>query len=306
MSQLIKIGETKGHAGPIYSITRGKSSESIFTCSGDRFVAEWSIPQMEVLPFSVKLENPAFKVLHDSEQGLLLLGNSIGGIHVIDLKQGKELRLLQAHEKGVFSFLLLREGETGAQQLLSGGGGGRLNLWSYPEMELLRSIPLHPSKIRCIELLDDGNVFIGQSNGMASVLDPIYFNTKAEWKAHEGGVFCLLHHPNKPLIITGGKDGHLRLWHKNTFEEVLAIPAHNFGIYDLKVINKTYLVSASRDKTLALWDLKSMDVLHRVSRPKVNMHTHSINCLFWDEASQVLISAGDDRRIIFWAIDENA
>lgn len=305
MNKFIKIGETKGHTGPIYDASLGKSKDSIFTCSGDRFLAEWDLKTMSASPFSVRLEQPCFAIEHDQERNLLLLGNSLGGIHLIDLKASKELRLLQVHEKGVFSFLRVKN-QDDKVLLLSGGGAGKLQVWEYPEMNLHRTIVMAPSKIRCIEALEDGKIFVGQSNGMATIMDDVFFNTLAEWKAHEGGVFSLLNHPKKKVLISGGKDGHLRLWKKDNFEEVLAIPAHNFGIYDLKLVKNKYLVSASRDKTLALWDVDSMDLLHRARRPQINMHTHSINTLVWNEELEVLVSAGDDRRIIFWKIDENA
>ncbi len=304
MSKFIKIGETKGHTGPIYDTSLGKSQNSIFTCSGDRFLAEWDLKTMTASPFSVRLEQPCFAIEHHREAGLLLLGNSLGGIHLIDLKASKELRLLQAHEKGVFSFLRWRN-QDGKELLLSGGGAGKLQVWNYPEMSLYRTIVMSPSKIRCIEALEDGRIFIGQSNGMATVMDDVFFNTHHEWQAHEGGVFSMLHHPKKKIIITGGKDGHLRLWKKDGFDEVLAIPAHNFGIYDLQLVKNKYLVSASRDKTLTLWDISSMDLLHRARRPQMHTHTHSINTLIWNNELEILVSAGDDRRIIFWKIDEN-
>jgi WD40 repeat protein len=104
-------------------------------------------------------------------------------------------------------------------------------------------------------------------------------------------------------MISGGKDGHLRLWHSNDSRLLMEIPAHNFGIYDLVISpDKSLLASASRDKSVKIWDLNDLSPLDKIARPKYEAHTHSVNTLLWNDNPELLISAGDDRKIKCWKI----
>jgi len=64
------------------------------------------------------------------------------------------------------------------------------------------------------------------------------------------------------------------------------------------------MISVSRDKAIKLWDLNSFTHLKTIKRPEFNSHTHSINALFYSATEDLLITAGDDRRIIKWKLEE--
>ena len=95
------------HSGPIYGLCPGRSADTVFTASGDRFVVEWNIRTLQQERFAVKLEHPAYKVLFISEFNLLIIGNSIGGLHVIDTTTKKELRYFTTHTNGIYDIQCL-------------------------------------------------------------------------------------------------------------------------------------------------------------------------------------------------------
>ncbi|MGB1032241.1 MAG: hypothetical protein ACPGWM_06490 [Flavobacteriales bacterium] len=297
---MTKVSEMKGHSGPIYSLEQGKSPKSLFTCSGDSFVAEWDIEKMEPTPFSIKLETPAYSLLHDTSFKRLLIGNSVGEIHVIDLVQKTESRFLQAHHKGVFAFAMV------AQEgwIISAGGNGNLAVWDRESLNFVRHVSLPPAKIRSLLYLEEKNeLWVAQGNGMIHVLDLPYFNTKASFMAHEEGANSLVYYREKDVVISGGKDAHLRVWKAENKDEVLSMPAHNFGIYSLYIKGNT-MISVSRDKAIKLWDLNDFSHIETIKRPKEESHTHSINALYYSTEMDVFITAGDDRRIIKWKLSE--
>jgi WD40 repeat protein len=66
--------------------------------------------------------------------------------------------------------------------------------------------------------------------------------------------------------------------------------------------NKKLLASASRDKTIKIWDAESLELLKVLDRTKYpTSHTHSVNRLLWLN-DDTLISTGDDRKVICWKI----
>ena len=90
---------------------------------------------------------------------------------------------------------------------------------------------------------------------------------------------------------------------KNSFKIVKSIPAHNYAIYDIVFLNGlNLLATASRDKTIKLWDANSFDFLVRISKENYDAHSHSVNSLYWVENKNMLLSAGDDQKIKIWKI----
>jgi len=114
------------------------------------------------------------------------------------------------------------------------------------------------------------------------------------------GATALALHPQKPVLVSGGKDGHLRTWRTDQgFGALLELPAHKASIYRIAFSpDGNLMATASRDKTAKLWDASTLAPVGRLDR-SAGGHTHSVNALLWCGAT--LITAGDDRRILAWS-----
>jgi WD40 repeat protein len=300
VTQVKKVRELSGHAGPIYAFSEGRSAGRLLTGSGDRFVAEWDLAQGVASPFSVKMEDPVFAVHCMINTGILLIGTGNGNLHIIDLKAGKEVKNLKVHSKGIFSILPVPE----EQMVIVAGGDGLLSVWSTEDWRLLRHFQVSANKLRHL-MRDANHLYVCDSDGYMRVFDIPWLNELHQFEAHEGGCYHSVKHPTKPLIVSGGKDGHLRFWHtEENWREVRSIPAHNYGIYSIVFSpDKRFAASASRDKSIKIWHADTFEPAARLVRPQFPMHTHSINWLWW-HPDGTLISGGDDRKIMLWSVLE--
>jgi len=285
-----------GHAAAVYAIASGRSASTFFSASGDRFVTEWNVDTGEQEAFAVKLEQPAFSLCYVKSVNLLFVGNSIGGIHVIDLAEKKEIRYLVQHTNGIYDMVF----DAPRNQLIVAGGDGVMSVWSLPDLQLLVALPLITEKLRQLTFnAAQTSLAIASGDGGIRLLDPLFFNEISLTTLHPEGATSVSFHPTKSVILSGGKDAMLRIHSLENHAELFAIPAHNFAIYSIAFNpSGTLFATASRDKTIKIWNATTLDLIERLDH-KSGGHSHSVNKLLWMN-EHVFLSCSDDRKIIQW------
>lgn len=284
------------HIAGIYALCLGPDG-TLLSGSADKHVVAWDSETGEQSGFAAKLNQAVYALDYLSEHRQLLVGNSHGGFHVLDLDAGKELRLLQVHKRGIFGFQKLP-----GQRLAVTGGDGSVSFWDAPTLNLIRHIPLSGKKLKKIILLNNATIAVADSAGPIHLLDAESFNPAGQLAGHHNGSNCLAMHPSKNVLISGGRDAHLRIWDTETSREMHAVAAHNFSIYDMAFSpDGKWLATASFDKTVKLWNADTMELVQRIERPDPAAHRASVNALVWLD-NQRLVTAGDDKRITFWKL----
>ncbi|MBP6392377.1 MAG: hypothetical protein KA175_13010 [Flavobacteriales bacterium] len=330
------IHSFNGHRGPIYALARGLTGGSFLSGSGDGLVVEWHEDRPQDGAVLVNVGQAVFALGLMRQAELLFIGTEGGGLHVVDLASRKEIHLFEVHQKGVFRIVELPGGRmacAGGDGTLSVWGSvgterekvqgrrlkeeemtGRANgpsglplspstsplSPSFARVALQRQIPLCEEKLRDIALsADGGSIAVACGDGTVRILESNLFNELFTLSAHAGGSTSVAWHPGKPALVSGGKDGHIRLWRSDdAFTPSLAFPAHRGSIYTIAFSEEGHLcATASRDKTAKLWDASTFDAMGRSDR-SMGGHTHSVNAAIW--SGDALITAGDDKRILLW------
>jgi len=299
-----KVAQFKGHDAGIYAISLGQKPETFFTAGTDKVVAEWNTKSGKGETFSIKLNQTIYSLSHLTLINRLIIGTANGGIHWVDLTLKKELFLKTLHQNGVFDLKPFNH----QKKIVASSADGSFSVWDTQSAELLYHIKLKEQKIRSINFnLDESLLLACGSSGYIYVFETSSFKEIGCFKAHELAANIAIFHPKKRVIISGGRDAYLRIWNlDNNFELVGEIPAHNFAIYQIAVDQtNSYFATASRDKTIKIWDLTSLDLLKRIERIPDGGHVNSVNNLMWHPYENQLISISDDRSIIIWEIIQN-
>jgi WD40 repeat protein len=296
MTGVRKLGQLTGHDGSIYAITGGFEENQILTGGADRVLASWDVQTMKSNPFAIRLDHSFYASLYVDPFQYMFIGNSSGGIHVIDLNERKEIRHFQLHKAGIYDFKY----DPVHQMLYVASGDGSLSVWDVKNLSLIKHLQLDNSKLRKLLLIESESlIFAASVSGEIFVLNLEDLKPVSRIKAHDS-VYSLEHHRDKKLLISGGKDAYLRFWSlTDNFKLIREIPAHNFAIYDIKRCDNFY-ATASRDKSIKLWDPRSFDLLEKLAIPGHQAHKNSVNALLWLEKQKILCSVSDDRSIILW------
>lgn len=297
---LTRIEERTGHNAAIYALK--PAPDGFYSAAADGFIVHWHREDVDFGRVVAKVEGGKFLSLETLPDGGLVAGALDGGIHW--LYPGQEERNLHVahHQRGVFALLRV------ADDVFSAGGDGVLTRWDAKTGRTMESLPLSANSLRCIAYLERYDLlFVGSSDSKVYSVNRKDFSLAGSGNANEPSVFTVAALPESlfPGYVSGGRDARLRL-SKLAFVKAPILP----GVIDahLATINALafdptgrYLATASRDKTVKLWEAQSLDLLKVCEVVRDRGHVNSVNTLLWlDE--ETLITAGDDRRILTWKL----
>ncbi len=293
-----------GHRSAVYALASGTHAAEVLSCGGDGLVAAWDVRSGGDARLVATVPTQVFSLLHLEGYGLLAAGQMHGGIHIVDLLKGAEVRHLSHHTGSVYALCY----DALRQQLWSGGGDGAVAVWSVPDFRLLHTITLSKNNIRILRLAPDGNtVLAGCSGNYVHILDAATSRPVQQWEAHTASVFSIAHNDTGNWLYTGSRDAYLKMWDTTKNHELYhAVPAHLLTINDLVYLHgMNLLASAGRDKHVKVWDPAQLALLKVIDHERLQGHTHSVNRLWWMPDAQCLVSASDDKTVQVWAFDND-
>jgi WD40 repeat protein len=296
-----KDKEYPGHRGSIYGLALSQDKRWLYSAGDDGTVAEWDLQaEGENGKAILRISGGIYALGLLEEKQVLVVGGSTGTIYFIDLASHRILHQYARTRDAIYGVWH----HASSQTLWLLHGGGYLSILDADTFEELSFRRLAGANLRAVTAdPEGGQIFIGASDHRIIVLDAQSFRLRHSWQAHENSVFALQLQPGRRHLISGGRDAHLKVWDlENEYQLIKSLPAHNFTVNDLALSpDRQYFATASRDKTVKVWNAETYELLKVGDFARHEGHTHSVNRLFW-LTDHVLISCGDDRRIIRWQV----
>ncbi len=295
MINIVKINELNGHTAAIYALCVDDKN-FIYSGGVDKQVICWDTENIENSKIITKSSEAIYSLFHYTENNFLFIGTSTGKIHVIDLNQKKEIKLLKNHTDKIFDFKLY------GSYLIAVSADGSISFTNLNNLKTEQILTISNVRIRSIDIKDHiAAIACGNSNIV--ILDLQSKTIINSFVAHNKSCNVVKFHPNKNILLSGGWDAHLKLWDEN-YELKKSIIAHNFAIYSIVFSpDKKLFATASRDKTIKIWDAMSPETPKSITFENLEGHQYSVNRLIWNEKNNNLISASDDKKIMIWSIE---
>lgn len=178
------------------------------------------------------------------------------GIQIWNFVSNQQNRVLLGHDQMVNKSIPL----IGSSQLLSASKDSTFKLWNpssssnpltlFHHEQAVRGIDFSPTHDLIATASEDGRVALLDSKGAVQrVLE------------HDSPVFAVAFSPTHPMIATGSDDGQIRLW------DLAGGPPRSFNAHTDRIhsldfdTSGTRIVSASRDKTVKVWNVSSSQPL---------------------------------------------
>lgn len=272
----------------------------IFSAGADRNVVLWNLKEMKAEGVVAKSPTTVISLSYLKSSNLLFIGQVEGGVHVIDLNQGKEIHYLKPHSGYIFKIIQLED----KNEMMLCSGDGTFSIWSTTTFEMLYQKKCCDEKIRtAVDCTPMGIVAIGLGNGKVEAYHRNDWSFKTTLLELPSSVTALSYHASKNQLLIGEKDAHLSVYDFNTMNTSERIAAHYWAIYDIIIEhNGERFVTASRDKTIKVWSADEVKVLKRFEGFKDLAHTHSVNTLLWSDFKAYVISSGDDGNLKIWEL----
>ena len=299
--QIEKTSQFLGHGGAIFTLEPASRAPLFYSGSSDNLVVEWNLEEQHQNKVVAKIPAKALALKYVPDRNVLLVGQSVGGIHVIDLNKNEEIKLLQLHRESVYDIQYLSEQES----FWVAAGDGTVSIWSINDFSLITALKLCDKKIRSIHFNSVlKEAAIGCGDGSIRIFDFETFEEKKILKGHvdDFSVNAACYHPNGKYLLSGSRDAYLNVWDiENDYALIHHIPAHNYAIYSIVFSpDKKFFATGSRDKTIKIWDAENFEMLLRIDKKEHEGHSHSVNKLLWIDFNNYLVSTGDDKSIMVW------
>jgi WD40 repeat protein len=295
MINISKLTELTGHSLAVYALC-AEDENFIFSGGVDKKVIRWDINNVENSKVIINSSEAIYSLYYLKEKKLLFIGTSKGKIHIIDLHQKKETKLLQSHTDRIFEFKLYNS------HLISVSADGCLAFTNINTLKTEQVLKISDERIRSIDIKNNLAI-IACGDSKIRVLDLKSKKIINSFVAHHKSCNVVKFHPTQDVILTGGWDAQLKIWDKN-YKLINSIPAHSFAIYSIVFSpdNKLF-ATCSRDKTIKIWNASNIELPKTITRKNYKGHQFSVNRLLWQEKSEQLISASDDKKLMVWSID---
>ena len=294
-----KVAELGGHRDCIYALERGTDANTFFSAGGDGWVVRWNLQGDHNGELVARLGGSGYSLQYLPEQNQMLAATNAGTLHLLDLQEKQELQQLEL-EQGIFALLacpqhnlLLLACAKGHLHALTLDGWEKA--FSFrPSTESIRTLALHPQR---------AEVAAGFSDGHIRVFSLPQLRELYELPGHPPSTFSLHYSRYGSRLFSGGRDAQLKSWRADDgYEHELTVPAHRFTINRMALHpSGRYLATASRDKTVKVWDTQTLELLKVIDREKYEAHNHSVNHLIWLDKRH-LATAGDDKRVLVWRL----
>ncbi|XP_034941310.1 uncharacterized protein Wdr33 [Chelonus insularis] len=245
-----------------------------------------------------KMRCPIFCMAWTPEGRRLVTGASSGEFTLWNGLTFNFETILQAHDSPVRTMVWSHN----ESWMVTGDHAGYVKYWQS-NMNNVKMFQAHKEAIRGLSFSPtDHKLATCSDDGTVRIWDFLRCHEERILRGHGADVKCVHWHPQKSLVISGSKDNQqpIKLWDPKTGQSLATLHAHKSTVMDVKWNeNGNWLVTASRDHLLKLFDLRNLSQEVQTFRG----HKKEASSVAWHPSHEGLFcSGGSDGAILFWHV----
>ncbi|GAB3828393.1 WD40 repeat domain-containing protein [Pontibacter rugosus] len=301
--QVEKITTLTGHRDCVYTLERAGDTNIFYSAGGDGMVVAWNLDAPENGELMARVTTSVYALRYLPQRNLLLLGQNQEGLQVIDLANKQILKSVALPKVAIFDILHVPAAQG---KVFVAMGNGAVCVLDGETFELQTIIRNSDQSARCLAYNQKTNeLAVGYSDNSIRVYHVDTLELKYELKSHTNSVFTVVYSPDGSLLLSGGRDAHLRVWEVwEQYKERGYVIAHMYTINHITYSpDGRRFATCSMDKSIKVWDAETFKLLKVIDKVRNASHGTSVNKLFWSAHHNQLVSCSDDRTISVWDIN---
>ncbi|OAF70459.1 Polyadenylation factor subunit 2 [Intoshia linei] len=245
-----------------------------------------------------KIRCPIFVVTWTAEGRRLITGASSGEFTLWSGLTFNFETILQAHDCGVRAM----KWNHSSEWLLTGDQNGYLKYWQT-NMHNVKVIQAHKESIRDISFANSDRKFVTCSDdGTLRIWDFFRCTEENVFRGHGSDVKCVDWHPHQALLASGSKDTQqpVKFWDPRSGHLLGTSHAHKNTVMQIRWNkNGNWLLTASRDRLVKLFDIRNLKKEYQVFRG----HKKEATSIDWHPRHEGLFASGSaDGSLMFWLV----
>jgi WD40 repeat protein len=292
-----KIETFTGHKDCVYTLSEGSSNESFLSAGGDGTVVEWSKADLG-RPIA-KVQNSIYAMFNIPTTGHLWIANNNAGLHLIDTNKKEEVLNVALGKVSVFDikrhadllilgdhigFIHVLDLKTntfskhfeGAQksaraiainpktnEMAVGFSDWKIRIYDLENFALKLTLGGHQNSVFSLQYLKDSNLLVSGSRDAHLMIWDVQNQYQSIQKipAHLFAINHIIHIQEHNLLVTSSMDKSIKLWNASDFKLLKVIDkaknaSHGTSVNKLLWREKDQvLLSASDDRTISMWNL---------------------------------------------------
>lgn len=245
----------------------------------------------------------------DISQSLIASG-SRGEIKLWDLNQGDLIATLSEYpwvRSGIVDEVNDLAFSPDGQTLVSAGADSTIKMWHLGAKELIDIMHKHNGMVRCVAFMPDGSIFATSGDDRKIYFwDIINREVKMTLSLDDTVAHSFIFSQNGKTLVTGSYR-KIKVWRIAAKKEISCLDVklqhcligHSHIISSLALSKDAkILVSASRDKTIKIWNLKTGELLNTLKGHKDGVYAVALS-----KDEQIIASGSADKTIKLWHLE---
>ncbi|CAD5121786.1 DgyrCDS10263 [Dimorphilus gyrociliatus] len=247
-----------------------------------------------------KSKCPIFRVVWTPEGRRLITGGSSGEFTLWNGLTFNFETILQAHDSAVRAMIWSHND----QWMVTADHNGFIKYWQS-NMNNIKVYQAHKESVRGLSFCPSDSKFATASDdGTVRIYDFTRCYEERILRGHGADVKCVDWHPQKCLLASGSKDAQqpIKLWDPRNGSSLATLHAHKNTVMQLQWNNNgNWLLTASKDHLLKLYDLRNMKQELQIFKG----HKKEATACSWNPIHENLfVSAGSDGSIFYWVVGQ--